>query len=223
MPVTPVTTVTPMTTVTTVTPATTVTPEVTVAPADPADAVAAAESVATSTWSAVAAEVNGQSVTFTGRVFDETSRQAILSAASLPGIDVTDSMELQEADEQCTEAIRALENWTCILDASWDGSVVRAAYDGSPNFGGAPYDLSGSHLHVFGSNVPVVGAGTPGPFSDGSGNWQVWDDPVEYDGTLAAIGSPDGVPEKICARIATSAHTLESLENGNCWPIIQPG
>jgi hypothetical protein len=193
-----------------------------VAPANPQDAVAAAERVSTLNWSAIAAEINGQSVTLTGRAFDEPARQAILSAASLPGVDVVDDMELQEADEQCTESIRALENWTCILDATWDGSTVRATYNGSPNFGGAPYDLSSSHLHVFGSNVPVIGAGVPGPFSDGSGVWQVWDDPAEYDGTLAAIGSPDGVPEKICARIATSAHTLESLESGNCWPITQP-
>jgi molecular chaperone DnaK len=210
---------------TTVAPETTAAPETTVAPTtvpapDPSEVQAAVEQVATETFSPVVLEFGERSVTINGRAFDESARQRIVSAASVPGMDtVVDEMELQEPDEQCTETIRNQERWACMLSASWDGSTIVASYIGSPQSGGAPWALSSFHLHVFGDNIAPVGAGVAGPVSDGSGAWKVWDDPERFEGTPAEVGSPDGVPDKLCARIATGGHTLESLDSGNCWPI----
>lgn len=104
---------------------------------------------------------------------------------------------------------------------SWDGKNIVASYFGSPQSGGTPWAISSFHLHVFGSNIPPQVAGIPEPMSDGSSAWKVWDLPDAFDGTLAEIGSPDGFPEKLCAHIATSGHTLESLDSGNCCPVSQ--
>ncbi len=158
-----------------------------------------------------------------GQAFDESARQGIVLAASVPGMDsVVDQMTLQQPDEQCTETIRSQARWACMSSAFWDGQNLIASYIGSPQAGGEAWSLSSFHLHVFGSNIPPVGAGVPGPVSDGSGSWKVWDLPDSFEGTLAEVGSPDGVPEKLCTRIATAGHTLESLDSGNCWPIFQP-
>ncbi len=207
---------------------TTIAPEITAAPTtlpapDLTAVQAAIDQVANDTLSPVVIEFPSErSVTISGRAFDESARQSMISAASIPGVnDVVDQMELQEPDEQCTETIRSQERWACVLSVSWDGSTIVADYIGSPQFGGDPWSLSSFHLHLFGSNIAPAGAGVPGPVSDGSGAWMVWDDPSQFEGTPAQIGSPDGVPEKLCARIATAGHTLETLDSGNCWPIDQ--
>jgi actin-like ATPase involved in cell morphogenesis len=193
-------------------------------PPDEAAAQAAVAAVADDTFSTVQLAFSGRTATITGLAFDQAARDAIVTAASVPGTDaVDDQMVLQAAELQCTDAIRAKPNWVCLREASWDGSAVTATYVGSPDFGAAPWDNADIHLHIFGNNVPVVGAGTPGPLSDGSGTWTVWDDPSNFTGTLAGIGSPDGVPEMLCGRVATSTHTLESLDGGNCWPITATG
>ena len=163
-----------------------------------------------------------RTVTLSGRVFDEEARQALLDAAAqIPGmLDVVDNMELQTPDEQCTEKVRIQPSWACVTLAEFDGTTVHATYLSSMDFDGPAFSInSGLHLHVFGSNVAPETAGTAGPFSDGTGAWQVWDTPKVIDVTLSEIGSGSGVPEKLCVRIANQIHTLESLENGNCWPI----
>ncbi len=199
---------------------TTTAPVAIVAPPDPAQVSAAVEMVAASTFSTVDLAFGERSVTISGLAFDDAARQSIVTAASVPGMDdVVDQMDLQAPDVQCTEAIRSQPNWVCLRSAEWNGQTIEATYVGSPDAGAAPWAISDIHLHIFGSNVPVVGAGTPGPFSDGSGAWTVWDDPSSFSGTLDGIGSPSGVPEMLCARVATSTHTLDSLDGGNCWPI----
>ena len=191
---------------------------------DVAAANAAVAAVADDTFSTAQLAFSGRTVTVSGLAYDQAARDAIVAAANVPGTDtVDDQMALQAAESQCTDAIRAKPNWVCLRAASWDGSAITASYVGSPDVGAAPWDIADIHLHIFGNNVPVVGAGTPGPLSDGSGTWTVWDDPSNFTGTLAGIGSPDGVPEMLCGRVATSTHTLESLDGGNCWPITATG
>jgi molecular chaperone DnaK len=213
---------------TTVAPDTTISTETTVAPTTlPAPDLSAVSDaiaqVANDTFSPVVMQSRSdRSIAITGRAFDESARQSIMSAASVPGMnDVIDDMVLQSPDEQCTETIRGQERWACVLSVSWDGETIVADYIGSPQLGGDPWTLSSFHLHIFGNNIAPASAGVPGPVSDGTGAWMVWDDPERFEGTPAQIGSPDGVPEKLCSRTATPGHTLESLESGNCWPIDQ--
>lgn len=181
--------------------------------------------VAAATFSTVIVDFpTERSVKINGQAFDESARLGILSAAQVPGMASVDSDELtlQQPDEQCTETIRSQARWVCFSAAFWDGQNLVAQYRGSPEAGGDAWSLSSFHLHVFGNNVPPVGAGVAGPVSDGSGSWKVWDLPDTFEGTLEEVGSPNGVPEKLCARIATGGHTLESLDSGNCWPVFQP-
>ncbi len=180
---------------------------------------AAVAALAEETFSPVVAEVADRTVTLTGRVFDDDARAMIVDAASVEGAEVVDEMVDQEPDEQCTEAIRSKQNWACMQEATWDGTLIRAFYRGSPEDGAALFSLNSLHLHIFGSNVDPETAGLPGPYSDGSGAWIVWDDASNFEGTLGDVGSPDGVPEKLCTRIANGLHQLESLDSGNCWPV----
>ena len=53
--------------------------------------------------------------------------------------------------------------------------------------------------------------------------WEIWDDPRNFSGTPAVIGSPDGAPAALCVRVATATHTLDSLDGGNCWPLEPAG
>ncbi len=197
------------------------TTEVVLAPPDPVAVIEDIEAIASATFSEITISFpSDRSVVLGGRAFDEASRQSILAAANVPGMDeVVDQMALQSADEQCTEIVRSFESWACLRAVTWDGTTLAAFYHGTPDFGGPAWDVASNHLHIFGNNVPVVGAGTPGPFSDGTGAWIVWDDPSLFTGVPADIGSPDGVPEKVCVRIADATHTLLSLDNGNCWPV----
>ncbi len=191
---------------------------------DPTEVSAAVAAVAEETFSPVTVDVSGRTVELTGRVFDDQARARIVDAASVEGADVVDDMVDQEPDEQCTEAIRSKQNWACMQDVTWDGELIRAFYRGSPEDGAALFSLNSLHLHIFGSNIEPESAGLPGPYSDGTGAWVVWDDASNFEGTLADIGSPGGVPDKLCTRIANGLHQLESLDSGNCWPIdtIEP-
>ncbi|MFT4866844.1 MAG: molecular chaperone DnaK [Ilumatobacter sp.] len=205
-----------------------VAPEITAAPTtfpvpDSNQVSAAVQQAATDTFSSVVVKFpTERSIAIFGRAFDESARQSIVSAASVPGMDsVSDQMELQQPDEQCTDTIRSQPRWACVLSASFDGQTIIADYVGSPQNSGAAWSLSSFHLHVFGSNIDPLTAGAAGPVSNGTGAWQVWDDPTRYEGAPADVGSPDGVPEKLCARVATAGHTLESLDSGNCWPVTE--
>ena len=60
-------------------------------------------------------------------------------------------------------------------------------------------------------------AGVNGDASTGGGSWEVWDDTPEY--TTTRFAGSDIT--KLCVRIATPGHTLESLDSGNCFPVEQ--
>ncbi|MBV1892962.1 MAG: hypothetical protein KUG57_02880, partial [Ilumatobacteraceae bacterium] len=70
------------------------------------------------------------------------------------------------------------------------------------------------------SSVDPATAGQPGDASIGGGAWLIWDDVNGFQGALDQITVDGVLPEKLCVRIATINHTLESLESGNCIPII---
>ncbi len=185
---------------------------------DVTDAVDAAYDPSLST---ISVELSGDVVTITGLVFDETTQTAILDAAeSVDGVaEVKHTTPLQSDKERCTENVRSKDTWACFQFATWDGTKISATYTSSASTGGADLDLSGSHLHIFGSNVAPETAGTPGDFSVGGGKWKIWDDPTSFEGTLEDIGSPDGVPDSLCVRAANASHQLLQRESGNCWPI----
>ncbi len=189
-----------------------------------ADTVSTAVSaVVDEDFSTVTASIVGGTVTLTGRAFDEDERDAATEAATMPGVtDVVDDMEVQTEDERCTDIVQSQPSWGCITSAMWDGNNVVATYVSSADRGGPALSInSGLHLHVYASSFEPTAVGTSGPFSDGSGNWQVWDTPETITVSLAQIGVAD-VPEKLCALIANQIHTIESLNSGTCWPIEIP-
>ncbi len=56
---------------------------------------------------------------------------------------------------------------------------------------------------------------------DGGGAWVVWDGVDGFEGLVSDITLDGILPEKLCVRVATFPdHTLESLDSGNCIPII---
>ena len=171
--------------------------------------------------STVQVALSGDVVTLTGLVYDEATRESILDAAAgVEGVaDVKHTTPIQSPSEQCNETVRGKDTWACFQDVTWDGELITATYTSSASTGGADLDLSGSHLHIFGSNVAPETAGAPGSFSIGGGKWRVWDDPTSFEGTLSDIGSPDGMPDALCVRAADGNHQLEQRTSGNCWPI----
>lgn len=210
-------------TTTTTEPTTTTTeaPTTTVAPPSADEVSAAVGAVVAENFSTVAASIDGDTVTLTGRAVDEEERDAaIAAAAGLPGVAmVDDQTDLQAADEQCTEIVRSQPNWACITSATWDGASITGTYYSSVDEAGPAFSInSGLHLHLYASTFDPTAVGTPGPFSDGSGDWQVWDTPQVIDVSLAQLGVSE-VPEKLCTLIANQIHTIESLNSGTCWPI----
>lgn len=160
-------------------------------------------------------------VTLTGRAFDEDEAAAVLAAADMPGVtDIVNEMEIQAEDERCTANVQAQPNFGCITSAFWDGTNIQASYFSSADFGGPALSVgSGLHLHLYASSFEPTQVGTAGPFSDGSGSWQVYDTPEQITVSLGQLGVAE-VPEKLCALIANQVHTIESLNSGTCWPIV---
>ena len=193
----------------------------TVAPPGADEVAAAVADVVDENFSTVEASITGDTVTLTGRAFDETERDAALAAAeAIPGVaSVDDQTEVQTEDEQCTENVRAQPNWACITSASFDGTTVTGTYYSSVDEGGPDFNINGGlHLHVYASTFDPVAVGAAGPFSDGTGDWQVWDTPQIIEVSLGQLGVAE-VPEKLCALIANQVHTIESPNSGTCWPI----
>ena len=171
--------------------------------------------------STITVDMNGAEVTLAGHAYDSATKAGVLKAARrVAGVaDVKDEMILLGHGQICTEIMRSKTTWACFQDVTWDGELIRADLTSSASLGGAPLDLKGFHLHVFGSNVAPAKAGAPGEYSLGGGTWRVWDDPTSFEGTLSDIGSPDGMPAELCVRVANASHQLEQRESGNCWPI----
>ncbi len=191
------------------------------APPSTSDVESALAGVVDEQFSTVEASIAGDVVTLTGKAFDEDEQAAAVAAVeALPGVgSVDDQTEVQADDERCTEIVRSQPNWACIDSAVWDGTNITATYYSSVDEGGPAFSInSGLHLHVYASTFEPTAVGTAGPFSDGSGNWQVWDTPQTISVSLGQIGVSE-VPEKLCSLIANQIHTIESLNSGTCWPI----
>jgi hypothetical protein len=88
--------------------------------------------------------------------------------------------------------------------------------------GGVPFDFNSTfHMHMFGSSVDPATAGQPGGASVGGGAWVVWDRVDGFQGLVSEITLDGILPEKLCVRVGMFPdHTLESLDSGNCIPIV---
>lgn len=184
--------------------------------------VTAVSAVIDPIFSTVEATIDGAGVvTLTGRAFDEGEAEAVLAAAGMDGVtNLVNEMEIQTEDERCTEIVQTQPNFGCLTSAFWDGSNIQGSYLSSADFGGPALSVgSGLHLHLYASSFDPSQVGTPGPFSDGSGDWQVYDTPELIVVSLSQLGVSE-VPEKLCALIANQVHTIESLNSGTCWPIV---
>ncbi len=192
-----------------------------VVPPSAADVESAVAGVVDEQFSTVEASITGDVVTLSGRAFDDDEHAAAVAAVeALPGVgSVDDQTEVQAEDERCTEIVQSQPNWACVDSAMWDGTNITGTYYSSVDEGGPTFSInSGLHLHVYASSFEPTAVGTAGPFSDGSGNWQVWDTPQTITVSLSQLGVSE-VPEKLCALIANQIHTIESLNSGTCWPI----
>lgn len=204
---------------TTTTEATTTT---TAAPPTDVQMVSAVTAVINPLFSTVGATIDDAGVVIlVGRAFDEAEAEAVLAAADMDGVtEIVNEMEVQTEDERCTELVMNQPSWGCITAAFWDGANITGTYFSSADLGGAPLSIgSGLHLHLYASSFEKEQVGQPGPFSDGSGDWQVYDTAETITVSLGQLGVAE-VPEKLCALIANQVHTIESLNSGTCWPVI---
>lgn len=155
-----------------------------------------------------------------GFVVTEAEKSSLETAIQdIDGVEVVvNNIVAAPTDEWCTQEIMANERWACITGARVENGEVIAEFEFSN--GGTDFSVgSGFHLHVYGSNVDALNAGAAGDASIGGGTWQVWDIVPEYRSTPGSVFVNGVVPEKLCVRIATPRHTLESLTSGNCFPI----
>ncbi len=155
-----------------------------------------------------------------GTMFDPPTRLAVVKAVEdVDGVtNVIDDMFVQAEDERCTIAIQNNERFACITEATWDGTNISATIHSDS--GPQPFDIGSTyHMHIFGDDVAPETAGAAGDASVGGGTWQVWDDGESFVSTPGKVFTGGVIPERICVRIATPTHTLDSLRTGNCWPI----
>lgn len=149
-------------------------------------------------------------VELNGVVDDDTIRTEVFDAAAgvdgVPG--VSDRLGVRPPDEQCTDEVRDRERWVCLIDATFDGEVVRATYE-SDFSGGEPRVEGGFHYHAFGDQIPVDDGGVPG-----IGPWLVWDQP-EIEVPPSRLFANEPVPDRLCMRIATANHEIDGA-SGNC-------
>ncbi|MEZ5377581.1 MAG: Hsp70 family protein [Acidimicrobiales bacterium] len=197
----------------------------TAAPETNADAEtqAAAEAVIAAAGVAdfVSVEVVDGIATLSGEIDRSTNtevRAAMKKDADVKAFGSDDALTVLEDDEWCGPTVRANDRYACITSAIWNGSELEVLYDTENN--NEPFNVNGSyHYHVFPSETPVANSGViaEGAESQGSiaGNpgWEVHGDPAGY------VSSLFGKVGKICIRIATPQHAIESLTSGNCWPV----
>ncbi|MEZ5225448.1 MAG: Hsp70 family protein [Acidimicrobiales bacterium] len=197
----------------------------TAAPETNADAEtqAAAEAVIAAAGVAdfVSVEVVDGIASLSGEIDRSTNtevRAAMKKDADVKAFGSDDALTVLEDDEWCGPTVRANDRYACITSAIWNGSELEVLYDTENN--NEPFNVNGSyHYHVFPSETPVANSGViaEGAESQGSiaGNpgWEVHGDPAGY------VSSLFGKVGKICIRIATPQHAIESLTSGNCWPV----
>ncbi len=149
----------------------------------------------------------------------EDRNSAVEITEVIPGVRlVISNLRVHSADEICSDLIQSQPRWACITDAWFEDGLIQATFVSEND--GTPFSVGGGfHLHVFGSNVDPINAGLAGPESIGGGKWLVWDEVPDFSATPGEVLGTAEMPEKLCVRIATSGHTLESLDSGNCFPI----
>ena len=168
------------------------------------------------------AAFTGGVATLSGVVADDATRSSAEQvAAAVDGVEsVVNQIVVTPLDEQCTTTIMSQPRWVCLDSAAFDGTTVTATY--TIEDGGVPFDFNSTfHMHIFGSSVDPATAGQPGGASVGGGAWVVWDEVAGFQGAVADITLDGVLPEKLCVRVASFPdHTLESLDSGNCIPIV---
>ena len=169
----------------------------------------------------MSASFAGGVATLTGVVADDATRaSAEQAAAGVEGVEsVVNQIVVTPIDEQCTATIMSQPRWVCMDSAAFDGTTITATY--TIEDGGVPFDVYTTfHMHVFGSSVDPATAGEPGGASVGGGAWVVWDRVDGFQGLVSEVTLDGILPEKLCIRVANVDHTLESLDSGNCIPIV---
>lgn len=170
----------------------------------------------------VEVDVDDNEVTLAGRVIDETTQSELVAAVEglSEAPSVVDNLEVVPEDERCTELIRSQIHWVC-LDAATIDANGTILIDYTSEFGDDPFAVGGGfHLHVFSGDIDPATAGAAGAASIGGSPWLVWDVPDLVTATAGQIYNSE-TPEKLCARIANPSHQLESLDSGQCVPLIQ--
>jgi molecular chaperone DnaK len=168
----------------------------------------------------VTAELDGSTVELVGNLNSDSELADLEEAAgSVDGIETvnTDGLTVLPESAQCSDLIMSQPRWVCITSVTFDGTKLTAGFI-SEN-GGSVFNAGGGfHVHFFdGDQSDPVTAGLSGDASTGGGNWQVWDLTPVYESVKWA----DTDIQVICGRVATSSHTLESLDSGNCFPVTR--
>jgi len=158
----------------------------------------------------------------TGRTDAATADASAAAARGVSGVaEVQDAVLRLQDEELCTDAIQAQGRWVCITNVEFDGTTLFASFDFEFNDGDANLNADGGyHLHFFNGDVDdPIDAGTPnGGASNGTGNWEIWDDPSGYSTDPIAIFN-GVVPSQLCVEVANPTHSIENLESGNCFPV----
>jgi len=148
--------------------------------------------------------------------------QDAVTATTAPG--QTDPAQIVPADEQCTDEIKANKRWVCLTSAKFKGDTLTIRY--RANFADAEPNVHGGyHLHIYGGDGVTPAAEIEGRQALNPGHWYVEDEnPSVRRASSKDYRQAIGDAPKVCARIATSTHTLVrdkdgSYVTGNCVPI----
>jgi hypothetical protein len=168
----------------------------------------------------VTSTVSAGVATLTGQTDNTTADAAVATAQGVEGVtSVNDAIGRLADDEVCGTDITSADRWACLDSVVFDGTTLRATFA----FENADEELNsngGYHLHFFSDVDEPIDAGTPnGGLSNGTGNWEVWDDPTGY--TTDPFATFGAVPTRLCVEIANPTHSIENLASGNCWKVEQ--
>ncbi|MFK7916638.1 MAG: Hsp70 family protein [Ilumatobacter sp.] len=157
----------------------------------------------------------------TGRTDEDSANNAVSAAQGVEGVlGVTDEIVRLAENQVCTDEIQQQDRWVCITNAEFDGTTLFASFDfGFPADDAQLNTQGGYHLHFYNGDVnEPVDAGTPnGGLSNGSGLWEVWDDPSGYSTNLGAFNG--ALPSELCVEVANPTHSIENLDSGTCFPV----
>jgi len=169
----------------------------------------------------IGATVTNGIVLLTGQTDAATADASATAAGTVDGVQGVDDQILRlQAEEVCTDVIQAQSRWVCITSAEFDGTTLFAQFDFGFNEGDPiPNTDGGYHLHFFDGSVddPIDAGSTAGGLSNGSGNWQIWDDVAGYQ--TDPFATFDGAPTQLCVEVANPTHSIENLDSGTCFPV----